>query len=159
MKERFQFLNWRPDAEAFGNDGLTVAQNVIHDTEGWKPVYLASSGAFSTTGGLAATSADILSLVARPVGTQGDYLAAWIADATTPTLHVGLNGVTETSTTTGYPLAFTTAFVDVTTTPCVIYAFDVTEYAGYICFTVEGRMGTSTPSTTEALRFTGYMSF
>ncbi|MHC4361852.1 MAG: hypothetical protein ACYSTZ_03410 [Planctomycetota bacterium] len=33
---RFNFIDWRPDADDFGNKGLTVADNVVHDSEGYK---------------------------------------------------------------------------------------------------------------------------
>lgn len=160
MQSRIAFLNWRPDAEDFGNEGLVTADNLVHESEGYKPVHLGSGGSFATTGGLgAATNATVLSLVAKPVGSQGDQLCAWLADMTTPTLHVGVNGVTATTTATGYPLAFSTAYVNSTATPIAIYAFDVCEYAGKTFFTVEARMGTSTPVTTQSIAFAGYMDF
>ena len=151
---RVNFLNWKPDQEDVGNDGLTVADNVIHDTEGYRPVNLASSGTFATTGGLAASNDTVLSLVAKPVGSSGDLFCAWIADSTTPTLHVGVNGSTGTTTATGYPLAFATAV----TSP-EIYAFDVCEYGGKILFTVEAQGETSSPDTTTSLAFAGYMTY
>jgi len=150
---RVNFLNWRPDAEDVGNDGLTKADNVIHDVEGYRPAHLASSGAFSTTGGLAASSATVLSVVAKPVGSQGDLFCAWVADATVPTLHVGINGVTATTSATGYPLAMATAATD-----AEIYAFDVCEYGGSIVFTVEAQ-ATDASATALSYAFTGYMSF
>ena len=150
---RVTFLNWRPDTEDVGNDGLTQADNVIHDVEGYRPVHLMSSGSFSTTGGLAASNATVLSVVAKPVGSQGDYFAAWVADQTTPTLHVGLNGVTATTSATGYPLAMATAATD-----AEIYAFDVCEYAGKILWTVEAQ-GTDASATALSYAFAGYMNF
>ena len=150
---RVTFLNWRPDAEDVGNDGLTQADNVIHDIEGYRPVHLASAGTFATTGGLAASTATILSIVAKPVGSQGDYLAAWVADATVPTLHVGLNGVTAATTATGYPLAMATAATD-----AEIYAFDVCEYGGKIIWTVEAQ-ATDASATALSYAFAGYMDF
>ncbi|NJN46757.1 MAG: hypothetical protein HC808_10085 [Candidatus Competibacteraceae bacterium] len=151
---RIDFLNWRPDQEVFGNDGLTQADNVIHDAEGWKPVHLASSGSFATTGGLAASNATVLSLVAKPVGAQGDVFCAWLANQTTPTLHVGINGATETTSATGYPLAFATAV-----TGAEIWAFDVCELNGKVVWTVEARAQTSSPATTVSLAFAGYMDY
>lgn len=52
---RINFLNWRPDAEDIGNDGLITADNVIHDTEGYKQIGLVTNGAVSTL-----TSSDTL---------------------------------------------------------------------------------------------------
>ena len=146
---RFNFLNWRPDLEDTEHDGLSVAQNVIHEPEGYKPVGLASAGAFSTT--ISATST-VLSLVAKPVGSEGDLLCAWIT--ANGNLNIGLNGVTAGSTTTGYPLAFATA-----PSNTGIVAFDVCEYAGKIFFVVEAANNTVTPSTTVTLRHIGYMDY
>lgn len=154
MQSRISFLNWRPDQDVFGNDGLTVADNVAHDTEGWRPIHLASSGAFATTGALAASTATILSLVAKPVGAQGDLFCAWLAQATTPALHVGINGATSTTSATGYPLAFATAVSNPE-----IYAFDICEYAGKIIWTVEARGETSTPATTVSIAFAGHLDY
>ena len=148
---RIGFLNWRPDAEDVGNDGLTTADNVIHDVEGYRPVHLASSGTFATA--LAASDATVLSIVSKPVGSQGDLLCAWVADQTTPTLHVGLNGVTAVTSATGYPLAMATAATD-----AEIFAFDVCEYAGKIVWTVEAQ-ATDASATALVYAFAGYMDF
>ena len=149
---RTEFLNWRPDAEDFGNDGLTKAQNVVHDTEGWRPIHVKTSTSFATTNGLAASAATILSLVAKPIGTQGDLLCAWISSSATPTLNVGQNGITMTSNTTGYPLSFATLG-----TSHEIYAFDVTETSdGRTFFTVEARQ-TETGGTVKTLTHCGYL--
>jgi hypothetical protein len=156
---RLNFLNWRPDSEDTDNDGLTVADNMIHESEGYKPVHLGSAGSFATTGGLAASNATVLALIAKPVGSQGDVITAWVSSKATPTLHIGINGVTESGATTGYPLSFSTAYTDSTTSPLAIYAFDACEYAGKIFFTVDARMGESSPSTTQTLRFSAYMNF
>ena len=32
---KFNFINWRPDAEDMGNDGLVTADNVLHQPEGY----------------------------------------------------------------------------------------------------------------------------
>lgn len=148
---RVKFLNWRPDAEDVGNDGLTTADNVIHDVEGYRPVHLASAGTFATA--LAASDATILSIVSKPVGSQGDQFVAWVADATTPTLHVGINGATAATSATAYPLAMATAATD-----AEIYAFDVCEYAGKIVFTVEAQ-ATDASATALVYAFAGYMDF
>ena len=148
---RIGFLNWRPDAEDVGNDGLTTADNVIHDVEGYRPVHLASSGTFATA--LAASDATVLSIISKPVGSQGDLLCAWVADQTTPTLHVGLNGVTAVTSATGYPLAMATAATD-----AEIFAFDVCEYAGKIVWTVEAQ-ATDASATALVYAFAGYMDF
>ena len=148
---RFTFLNWRPDVEDTEHDGLTIANNVIHETEGFKPAHLASAGTFATTGGLGASVATVRSLIAKPVGVGLDLLCAWISS---DTLHVGLNGVTAASVTTGYPLSFGTSGASQE-----IVAFDVTEYAGKICFVAEAQQTQAFPTSTVALRFAGYMDY
>ena len=42
---RLNFLNWRPDIEDTQHDGLSIAQNVLHDTEGYKEVRAMNTGA------------------------------------------------------------------------------------------------------------------
>lgn len=152
MKIKTDFLNWRPDADETFNEGLTIADNVIHETEGWKPAHLASAGSFSTS--VAASDATVLSLVAKPVGAQGDQFCAWLADATLVTLHVGINGATASTSATGYPLQFATAV----SSP-EIYAFDVCELGGKIVWTVEAQAETTTPATTVSIAFAGYMDY
>lgn len=150
---RLNFLNYRPIQEDVNHDGLTVANNVVHEPEGYKQIHIRTAAAFSTTGGLAASNASVSSVIARPVGSQGDYFCAWLSGSP-GTLHVGINGVTSTSSTTGYPLSFSTA----TSGNDRIYAFDVCEYAGKIFFVVEARFLESGGST-AALRHIGYMDF
>lgn len=147
---RYNFLNWRPDLEDTENQGLTVAQNVVHEPEGYKPIHLASAGSFVTTGGLAASSATVVSLVSKRIGPWSDQLCAWISNNT---LNIGINGVTLTSTTTGYPLSFST-----TGSPQVT-VFDVCEYAGKVTFVVEAQQSQSIPATTAVLRHSGYLDF
>ena len=153
MKTRIDFLNWAPDAEDVGNQGLVEADNVVHDSEGWKEIHLGSSGSFATTGGLAASTQTILSVVAKPVGAQTDLFCAWLNDATTPTLNVGINGVTASTSATGHPLAFSTAVSNPE-----IWALDVCEYAGKICWTVEAR-GENASGTALSVAFAGYMDY
>ena len=146
---RVNFLNWRPDADEFGNNGLTAADNVVHDTEGWKPIFMKTAGALSTTAPLAA--ATISALMVKSIGSVGDKLVAWI---TGDTLHVGVNGATSTSSVTGYPPSFATAGGNRNIT-----MFDVCEPPGGIFFTVEAEQSVSAPSvTSQALRFNGYIA-
>ena len=156
---RLNFLNYNPDSEDTENQGLTVAQNVVHEPEGYKPIHLGSAGSFATTGGLGVSAATVLSLVAKPVGPQGDVFCAWISGSPLPSLHVGINGVTAASVTTGYPLSFSNTHVSASATPAVIYSFDVCEYGGKIFFDVEARQGIAIPSTTQSLKFSAYMDF
>ena len=148
---RVNFLNYNPDLEDTQNPGLTVASNVVHDAEGYKPVHLASAGSFVTTGSLGASVATVRALVAKPVGSGDDLFCAWISSNT---LQIGLNGVTATSVTTGYPLSFATAGVSTEIT-----AFDVTESNGKIFFVVEATQTEITPSANPVLKQTGYMDY
>ena len=148
---RFNFLNFNPDSEDTENQGLTIAQNVVHDTEGYKAVHLGSAGSFSTTGGLAASAATITSIVVKPVGVGDDLSCAWIAS---DTLHVGLNGVTAASVTTGFPVSFAT-----TGSSQEIVSFDVTEFADKIFFCAQAQQTEIAPSATSTLTTVGYMSY
>lgn len=148
---KIAFLNWRPDLEDENHDGLTVADNVVHEPEGYKPIHLASAGTFSTTGGLAASSATVLSAVAKPVGSADDLMVAWLANGQ---LHVGLNGVTAASDTTGYPLSFSTAAAS-----GEITVFDVCESYGKIFFVVKGEQIHTSPTTTSVKAMIGYMDY
>lgn len=141
---RVNFLNWRPDQDPLVNDGLTRAENVVHDVDGYKPIYLGTT--VSQTGGLASVG----SIVTKAIGPLTDTFSAWISGAT---LHVGINGVTATSSTTGYPQSNATV-----TAQRFISAFDVTEMDGYICFVAEATFVHITPSTTTYVRTTGYMT-
>jgi len=156
VTERLKFLNWRPDLEDTENDGLTVAQNVIHDVEGWKPVHLGSAGSFVTTGSLAASVANVTAIITKSVGVGNDTFSAWIANNQ---LNVGVNGVTSPALTsaggslTGYPLSFST------TGAPQITAFDVCEYAGKIFFVAEAAQLEGAPTTTVSIRFMGHLDY
>ena len=41
---RVNFLNWRPDQDEFNTDGLQVADNVLHDVEGYKETRALNTG-------------------------------------------------------------------------------------------------------------------
>ena len=144
---RFDFLNWRPDADDFANDGLTVADNVVHDSEGWKQVPLETAGAFVTTGGLTTVTA----LVAKPIGSRDDLLCCWLSDS--QNIHVGVNGVTGTSPTTGYPISFSTAV-----SGGVVTAFDVCEVDEQAVFVARVEGNKSIPATSTAISFAGYIA-
>ena len=152
---RFNFLNWQPDQDDSNTDGLITADNVIHESEGYKPTYLASAGSFGTTIA-ASTQGTVLSIIAKPVGNQGDVLCAWIANATTATLAVGFNGVTATSGATGHPLTFLE--LGGTGTSQEIFAFDVCELADKVFFTVEANQA-EVGGTEVSRRFSGYLDY
>ena len=156
---RINFLNYNPDIEDTENKGLTVAQNVIHESEGYKEVHLATSTSFATTGGLAASTATILSCVAKPVGAGDDLLVAWISDGTSgagnPEMQIGLNGVTATALSTGYPLSFSTTGASST----FVTRFDCCEYAGKIIFVAEGEQEINGGAADEARSYFGYFDY
>lgn len=140
---RTNFLNWRPDLEDEAHDGLTVADNVIHEPEGYKEVHLASDGAFSTTSALAASNATVLSVVAKPVGSQDDLLVGY---ANSSVLNVGVNGASAGSSTTGYPV--------VSASGMAVTAFDVAELDGRIFFILRGQASSGAVTSVA-----GYMDF
>ena len=143
---RVDFLEWRPDLDDFQNPGMTTADNVIHDIEGYKQIKLASSGAFATTGALTT----VTSIQAKPIGTNGQHLCAWLNDNT---IHIGIDGVTAVSSP-----ATTVSFA---TTPAnlEISAFQVAELADKIFFVVEALAANVSPSTTVSLRLAGYLTY
>lgn len=154
-KVRVDWLNWRPDLEDTEYEGLTVADNVIHEPEGYKAVHLASAGTFTTTGGLGSTTGYINSVASKPVGAGNDTFSAWVHVATSgasriSTLHVGVNGVTSSTTATGYPLSNT----KLAGAESVVSIFDVTEYAGKIFFTA-GMINTDSDESIMA----GYLDY
>jgi len=144
---RLNFLNWRPDADEFGNDGLTVAKNVVHDTDGYKPIYVATAYAAATS---TAVSSTVPSLQVRPIGSGTQTLRAWISG---DQINVGIDGVTATSAVTGYPISFATA-----SSYRNITFFDVCEAPGYIFFTLGAEQVTVSPSTTVATLFNGLIA-
>lgn len=58
------FLKWLPDLEDYNNPGMTVADNVLHDTDGYKQLLQQTALAFATV--KAATSLQI-----KPAGVSG----------------------------------------------------------------------------------------
>jgi hypothetical protein len=91
---KFDFLNWQPDREVYDNAGLTVADNLIHDADGYKDVEQQTAGAFSTTSPLNAGFIEIRDVRLRPFGLSGDLCVADIyADTTTTAaLRIGVHG-------------------------------------------------------------------
>lgn len=147
---RFDFLNFAPDIEDTENKGLTIADNCVHDTEGYKPIHLGSAGAFSTTGNLAGI---VESIVTKSVGPGDDTFSAWF-DNNSLQLNVGVNGITSPPVITGSSLSFSQ-----TGTSQKITAFDVCESNGKIFFVVEVSQSLTSPNTTVSLRQIGYLDF
>ena len=95
MHVKFDFLNWRPDAEDLRNQGLITADNLLHDTEGYKEVSMPTAGAINAT-------ETALDAMVRPIGTAGELVYARVIDAssTTASLSIGpINGAAFTTVT------------------------------------------------------------
>ncbi len=94
---RVNFLGWRPDSEDLGNEGLTVANNVLHDTEGYKPLVMQTAGAFAVgTFYTGATLHSVRSVQIRQVGMNSNKVMAMAKDRATSAaiadLTIGLEG-------------------------------------------------------------------
>lgn len=124
---RINFLNWRPDQDEFQNE-LTTADNVVHDTEGYKQVHLKSAGAFNT---IVPASWSVTSVVAQQAVQKGTAFTAFVGEAIpggpTNTLNFGVFYTTTDTmyrslwVDTGYPTA--NAFATGGTNQAVV-AFD-----------------------------------
>ena len=66
MQVKYDLLNWRPDAEDVGNQGLTTCDNVLHQPEGYIPAEEVTGGAFATEPGLGGITT--VSLMVKPFG-------------------------------------------------------------------------------------------
>ena len=156
MRIRFNFLNWRPDLEETEFEGLTIANGVYHDIEGWKPVTVATIGAISTitsTNNLFAPGVTISAMQIRQVGNLNDgsednKVAAYIRDAVSPQFAVDFFNTTTPASTTGANL-MTTAYA--------VTAFQKTELNGtvFVCAQAEGEAASG---TAVSLNITGYAS-
>ncbi len=89
---RRDFLNGTPDQEDFGNEGLTVADNVIHDTEGFKQLNIQPSASFETANfysGKALSS--VRSMQIRSIGDRKNRIAAIAEDRATTAVMADLS--------------------------------------------------------------------
>lgn len=156
---RINFLNWRPDAEDIGNDGLITADNVIHDTEGYKQIGLVTNGAVSTL-----TSSDtlywltgstVLALQCRQTGTLKDTsgnnkVIAYFRDGVTPEFIVDHLKHTAASS---FNLGGTGGAI---VSSQVLSAFQVTELNNTLFVCAEGA-GNASSGTAVSVNFTGYV--
>lgn len=102
-KFRFDFLNWRPDAEDYSNDGLVTADNLLHSEEGYKQVLQQTATSFLEESPLFGGNSTV-SVKARPFGFSGELAVAYIHNptVTTTSLRIGVKGnVAFTATTMG----------------------------------------------------------
>jgi len=158
MQAKFDFLNWRPDAEDLRNPGLITADNVIHDTEGYKEYKTPTSGAFASNSSLGTCG----SVVFRPVGTNGQYVGAWLADAThlgslkyTANFKLGLFNSSYSLTSTYTSMASATLRSQYTLNS--VTSFEVCEYGDLIFMAAEAQCTAYlTVNGTVTLNATGY---
>ena len=66
---RRDFLNFQPDIEDFGNEGLVKADNVTHEPEGYKEVRQLATASVVQAIGFTTTAIDV-----RPLGANSAYL-------------------------------------------------------------------------------------
>jgi hypothetical protein len=132
---RIDFLNWQPDQDELNNDGLITCTNVVHEPEGFKPVYLASAGAFSTE----TAFASVTSLVSETVGSNLDVVSGYIGG---DVLRIALNGVAVS------PLNSTQISFATTGSSQCVAAFDVAELNGQVAFVMLAQQETASPATT-----------
>lgn len=147
---RLNFIDWRPDLEDEAHDGLTVADNVIHEPEGYKPIRLETALAFTTNTALGT----VLSVQVRPSGVSNDRVAAWVRqiDASTAALSVG------TYDAGAFSGSATSTLTGVTSTGgslvCRVISFQTAELADYLVLTAVAE-GATSPTTTALAYITG----
>ncbi|MEM6817207.1 MAG: hypothetical protein AAF578_00315 [Pseudomonadota bacterium] len=144
---RKQFSGYAPDLDDFEHPGLTVADNVVSDVEGYKPITLTST--VTPTGNL--TSVDDISLA--NLGSEPGFnqqMCAWLSGGT---LQIGINGVLRPSNTPGYPLSWSGPMLTQGMQP-----INVVELNNQRFFTASA-FGTTATFLPEQLFVTGYMQW
>lgn len=99
---RTNFIGWQPDQDEYSPEGLITANNVLHDTEGYKPLYMQTVGAFGvSTWYSGSTLHSVRSMQIRSVGAGNNRVAALAVDAsgTTADLSIGVEGEASAFTT------------------------------------------------------------
>ena len=92
---RVNFLGWRPDQDEYATEGLITAENVLHDTEGYKPLKMQTAGAFSASTWYSLdTLSSIRSMQIRAVGLGNNRMAAIAEDGSSGVadLSIGAEG-------------------------------------------------------------------
>lgn len=150
MRQRFDFLEWRPDRDELNTEGLQIADNVVHETEGYKQVLMHTAGANGTISSL--TSAVALREV--PIGTGGQTLKAWLSKETlSPGDALALNVAVEASTT----LDSVTSATVTSLTDAEITSLAVAELDDNLFITCEAAV--QLVSGPGQLNITGYVAF
>lgn len=157
---RLNFLNWRPDSEASGHDGLVKASNVLHDSEGYKQFKLATAGAASTA---LSFSGNVTDVQVRQIGSKQDssiankihcilesrlasgYAQVWLY----PPNLTGSDATVATLTMAGGTTA--------TLSGGEITALEVCEMEDYVFITAEAK-GNAALATEMSARLTAYMA-
>lgn len=152
---RLTFINWRPDLEDEANDGLVVADNVLHEPEGYKSIGLESAGAFATNASLGT----VTSVQIRNAGSADNQVAAWvnIISATTAALSVGTPGGGIFSSITAQTVTSINTITGTSIPDMGIVSFDVCELDGKIFVTAVARANQAGGNVTR--RFTGYVTY
>ena len=143
---RVNFLNWRPDQDEFNTDGLQVADNVLHDVEGYKQLLMRTAGASGTQTGLSSA----ISFREASIGTGGQTMKCWLRKTanTSLTLTIAVNPITTLGTAASATLSSQSG---------AITSFSVAELDDNIFVTAEAEVhGISGP---EYLNLTGYVAF
>lgn len=147
---RRDFLNWRPDRDEFNTDGLQIADNIVHDTEGYKQVLMHTAGA---TGTLAPLTS-IVSFRESAIGTSDQTLKAWLQRTTLApgdalTLVVGVSPVTSLGSVQSATVA--------SQTDAAITSLAVAELDDNLFITAEAEV--NLVSGPGILNITGYVAF
>ena len=89
---RYDFAAWLPDMDDFQNPGMTVADNVFHQDDGYQIIKQQTAGAFATLTSVGNAGRNVGAVQVKPIGVGGTNLAAWLKLSTagpTATLEIG----------------------------------------------------------------------
>lgn len=156
MKIRVDWLNWRPDLEETEFDGLTVADNVIHQPEGYKGVTFVTNGAVSTiasagniywVSGTTIGAIQVLQLGTLLDDSDSNKVAAYLREGVSPQFIVDFFNTTTPQSTTGAAGVMTSGYA--------ITAFQTAELNDVI-FVCAQATGSAAGGTGIALNITGH---
>lgn len=155
-KIRVDWLNWRPDLEDTEFDGLTVADNVVHDAKGYKQVRFVTDSAVSTISSagniLFASGTTISAMQVRQLSntlddSDSNKVAVYLRDAVSPQMAVDFFNTTTPVSTVGTAGVMTSGYA--------ITAFQTAELNNVI-FVCAQATGTAAGGTGIALNITGH---
>ena len=147
---RINFLNWRPDQEPLGHDGLYVADNVLHETEGYKQVKVVPEADWTLNG----LNYTMTAIQVRQIGSLRDSsisnkIVATLRGGAVPRLDVA-------NADSGGQLTFL-AFATAPATVYGITAFQVAELNGYAVTCAQAE-ALETGGTAMTLNLSGYVA-